>query len=158
MVSVMANLCGNHYQLHMSMVEASSQRVMFDKVFAAPKCLRLSRMSHHSHQLLRRMLEVVPGPKLEDLSDTWGEELLSLEKENSSDFEMQSASGKTLNNTQAVDENDFTHAKMMEFEPFLEVSGERNLVSINLTHGDYPCHCFAQTVSGELERLFDMGY
>ena len=87
----MANLCGNHYQLHMSMVEASSQRVMIEKVFAALKCVRLARMSHHSHQMLRRMLGAVPGPRVEDLSDTWGEELLSLEKENSSDFEMQSA-------------------------------------------------------------------
>ena len=28
--SIMAKLCGSHYQLHMSMVEASSQRVMID--------------------------------------------------------------------------------------------------------------------------------
>ena len=34
----------------------------------------------------------------------------------------------------------------MEFESLLEVSEELNLGSINLTHGDYPCHCVAQTV------------
>ena len=66
--------------------------------------------------------------------------------------------GKTLNNTQAVQENDFTHAKLMEFEPLLEASGERNLLGIDLKHGDYPCHCLAQTVSGEIELLFDLGY
>ena len=34
----------------------------------------------------------------------------------------------------------------MEFEPLLETSGEFNLRSINLTHGEYPCHCLAQTM------------
>ena len=36
--SVMANLCGSHYPLHMAMVEASSQRVVIDKAFSIPKC------------------------------------------------------------------------------------------------------------------------
>ena len=45
---------------------------------------------------------------MEDLSDIWGEELLSLERENTSDFERQNATGKTINCTQAVDENDVT--------------------------------------------------
>ena len=138
--SVIANLSGSYYPLHMLIVEASSQRVMFKKAFSVPMCVRLARMLHHSQQLLRRTLGAVPGSRVEDLSDTLGEELLSLEKENSSDSEKQSASGQTLNNAQAVDENDLIHAKMMEFEPLLEASGERNLWSINLTHGDYPCH------------------
>ena len=90
--------------------------------------------------------ESVARTRVEDLSDICGEELLSFEKENSSDFEKQSASGKTLNTAQAVDENDLRHAKMMEIEPLLEASVERNLRSINLTHGDYPCHCLAQMV------------
>ena len=46
--SVMANLCGSHYPLHMAMVEAPSQRVLIDKAFSIPKCVRLARMSHHS--------------------------------------------------------------------------------------------------------------
>ena len=54
--------------------------------------------------------------------------------------------GKETNNAQSVDENDVTHSKMTEFEPLLEASVERNLRSINLTHGEYPCHCLAQTV------------
>ena len=45
-----------------------------------------------------------------------------------------------------MDENDLTHAKMMEFEPLFEASGECNLRSINLTHGECPCHCLVQTV------------
>ena len=59
---------------------------------------------------------------------------------------MQNSIGKATNNTQAVDENDMTHAKMVDFGPLLEASGDRNLRGINLTHGEYPCHCLAQTV------------
>ena len=49
--SVMANLCGSHYPLHMAMVEVSSQRILVDKAFSVPKCVQLARMSHHSHRL-----------------------------------------------------------------------------------------------------------
>ena len=57
--SVIANLCGSHFPLYMAMVEASSQRVLIDQAFSVPKCMRLARMSHHSHQLLRKMLGAV---------------------------------------------------------------------------------------------------
>ena len=121
--SAMANLCGRHYSMHMPMVEASSQRVIIDKAFSVPKCVRLRRMSHHSHRLLQMMPKVVPGNRVEDLSEIWGEELLNLEKENTSDFERQNAIGKATNNTQAVDVIDVTHAKMWEFEHLLQASG-----------------------------------
>ena len=49
--SVIANLCGSHYPLHMAMVEVSSQRILIDKAFSVPKGVRLARMSHHSHRL-----------------------------------------------------------------------------------------------------------
>ena len=49
--SEMANLCGSHFPLHMAMVVVSSQRVIIDKAFSVPKCVRLSRMSQHSHSL-----------------------------------------------------------------------------------------------------------
>ena len=78
--SVVANLCGSHYPLHMVMMEASSQRVLIDQSFSVPKCVRLARMSHHSHRLLRKILGAVPGDRREDLSEIWGEELWSLEK------------------------------------------------------------------------------
>ena len=130
----MANLRGSHYPLHMAMVEASTQWVLIDKAFSTPKCVRLARMPHHSHRLLQKMLGAVPGDRREDLSEIWEEDLLSLEKENASDLGRQSTIGKTTSNAQAVDEDDVRHAKLMEFEPLLETSGERNLRSINLTH------------------------
>ena len=49
--SMMVNLCGSHYPLHMAMVEASNQRKLVDKAFSVPKCVRLARVSHHSHKL-----------------------------------------------------------------------------------------------------------
>ena len=66
--------------------------------------------------------------------------------ENTSDFERQNAIGKAMSSVPAPEENDMTHEKMMELEPLLEASGERNLRSIEITHGECPCHCLAQTV------------
>ena len=142
----MANLCGSHYPLHMAMVEASSQRVLIDKAFSVPKCVRLARRSHHSHKLLRKLLGSVPGDRREDLNEIWGKELWSLEKENTSGFERQNTIAKAMKCAPAMEENDVTHEKMMKFETLLEASGESNLWSINLTRGECPCHCLAQTV------------
>ena len=35
--SVIANLCGSHYPLHMAMGEASTQRVLIDQAFLMPR-------------------------------------------------------------------------------------------------------------------------
>ena len=144
--SVMANLCGSHYPLHMAMVEVSSQRVLLDKAFSVPKCVRLARMSHHSHRLLRKIRGTVPREQRDDLSEIWGEERLGLEGENTSDLERQNMIGKPLNSAPNLEENDAMHEKMIELEPLLEASGERNLRSIDITHGECLCHCLAQTV------------
>ena len=61
--SVMANLCGSHYPLHLATVEVSSQRILIDTAFSVPKCVRLARMSHHSHRLLRKILGLYQGNK-----------------------------------------------------------------------------------------------
>ena len=82
----------------------------------------------------------------DDLSEIWGEELLSLEAEKTSDFERQNTIRKPMNSVPAQEENNTTHEKMMELEPLLEASGERNLRSIDIIHGECPCHCLAQTV------------
>ena len=91
--SVMANLCGNHYTLHMAMVEVSSQRVLIDKAFSVPKCVRQARMSH---KLLRKIRGTVPKEQRDDLSEIWGEELLGLESENTSDHERQNVIEKPM--------------------------------------------------------------
>ena len=144
--SVMANVSGSHYPLHMAMVEVLSQRILVDKAFSVPKCVRLARMSHHSHRLLRKILRTVPRAQRDDLSEIWGEELLSLGDENRSDFERHNAIGRPMGSVPAPEEDDVMHEKVMELEPLLEASGECNLRSIEITHGECPCHCLAQTV------------
>ena len=67
--SVMANACGSHYPLHIAMVEVSSQRILVDKAFSVPKCVRLARMSHQSHRVLRKILGSVPRAQGDDLSE-----------------------------------------------------------------------------------------
>ena len=69
--SVMANLCGSHYPLHMVMVEVSNQRILIDKAFSVPKCVRLARMSNHSHKLLSKILVMMPREQRDDLSEIW---------------------------------------------------------------------------------------
>ena len=103
-----------------TLVEASRKRVMIDMAFSEPKCVRLARVPQ---DLLMKMWGAVPGPRVEGLSDFWGEEILSLEKKNSSDFEKESTGGKVLNNAPAAEENDSIHSKMMEYETLLEASG-----------------------------------
>ena len=44
-----------------------------------------------------------------------------------SDFERQIAIGKPMSSVPAPEEKDMMHEKMMELEPLLEASGERNL-------------------------------
>ena len=44
-----------------------------------------------------------------------------------------------------IDEKNETHQTMIEIEPQLVASGYRNWRNILLTHGEYPCHCLAQT-------------
>ena len=144
--SVMANQRGSHYPLHMAMVEVSSQSVLIDKAFSLPKSERMASMSHHSHRLLRKVRGTVPREQRDDLSEIWGEELLGLESENESDHERQKVIGKPMDGAPNMEESDAIHEKMMEFEPLPEISGERNLRSIDITHGECPCHCLAQTV------------
>ena len=98
----------------MVVAEVSSQRILVDKAFSVPKCVRLARMSHHSHKLLKQILGTVPREQRDELSEIWGEELLSLEGENASDFERPNTTGKPMNSVPAQEENDTTHEKMME--------------------------------------------
>ena len=45
-----------------------------------------------------------------------------------------------------IDEKDETHQMMMEIEPLLIASGYRIGKNILLTHGEYSCHCLAQSI------------
>ena len=66
-----------------------------------------------------------------------------------------------------IDEKEETHQTMMEIEPLLIASGYRTWRKILLTHGEYPCHCLAQTfcypkranlvLVWDAEELFSVG-
>ena len=71
---------------------------------------------------------------------------MSLENENISDHERQIVIGKPVGGAPSIKESDTVHENMMELEPFLEASEERNLKSIEITLGECPCHCLAQAV------------
>ena len=45
------------------------------------------------------------------MSDIWGKELLSIQSENTSDFERQNTIGKAMNRAPAMEENEVTHEK-----------------------------------------------
>ena len=49
-----------------------SEDVNRQDFFGAEKCVRLARMSHHSHKLLQKILGAVAGDRKEDLSEIWG--------------------------------------------------------------------------------------
>ena len=131
--SVMANLCGSHYPLHMAMVEVSSQRILVDKAFSVPKCVRLARMSHHSNRLLKKILGTVPREQRDDLSEIWGEELLSSEGENTSDFERQNITGKSMNRVGRVSrDNTKTRESILEEDLAKNVSlSQHNSFCVN---------------------------
>ena len=56
---------------------------------------------------------------------------------------MQRRVGKPIGSVPAPEEDDVMHEKMMELGPLLEASGQRNLRSTEITHGECPCHCLA---------------
>ena len=77
---------------------------------------------------MKKIWGAVPTTMVDDLSEFSGVELLSYERESTSNFERQS-SGKVLKDALAVVKT--VHTKMMKFEPLLEASGEWNIKSIN---------------------------
>ena len=88
----------------------------------------------------------MPRELRDDLSEIWGEELLSLENENTSNHEKQNVIVKPVGGAPNMEENDTIPEKVMELEPLLAASGERNLRSNEITHGECPRHCLARTV------------
>ena len=88
----------------------------------------------------------MPREQRDDFSEIWGEELLSLESENTNDHERQNVIGKPVGGAPNMEKNDTIHENMMELEPLLEASEERNRRSIDITHGECPCQCLLQTV------------
>ena len=85
---------------------------------------------------------------------------MSLSEGNVSEFQKKKSSGVLPSEFPTIDENDDVHRIMTEVEPLLGVSGYRTRRNILMTHGEYPCHCLAQTLSypkrGNLVLVWDV--
>ena len=75
-----------------------------------------------------------------------GEEFIRLNEGNVSEFQKQKASGALPTEFSTIEKKDEVHRKMMEVEPLLGASGYWTRRNILMTHGEYPCHCLAQTL------------
>ena len=141
-----APYCNSKYPTHMVVMDARTQQVLVDQLFSVPKCVRLARMSERSYDLLAKIFRAVPKRSEGELQDVVGEEFMRLNEGNVSEFEKQKASGALPTEFPTIEEKDDLHRILMEVEPLLGASGYRTRRNIVRTHGEYPCHCLAQTL------------
>ena len=155
-----APYCSSRYPTHMVVMDARTQQVLIDQLFSVPKCVRLARMSERSYDLLAKIFRAVPKRSEGELQDVVGEEFLRLNEGNVSEFQKQKASGALPTEFPTIEEKDDLHRILMEVEPLLGASGYRTRRNIVRTHGEYPCHCLAQTLwypkRGNLMLVWDV--
>ena len=131
--------------MHFVAVGVKSTRTIVDQAFSVPKCVRLTRMSEKSYELLCKMFSAFPERTKEEMESILGRNFMGYVSGNFNDFERQKQRGSTVTDYNTVDENDEVYQVMMEVKPLLEASGKRNWRSIMLTHDEFPCHCLLQT-------------
>ena len=106
--------------------------------------MRLTGISRHSHILLKKVWGAAPTTEVDALCEISAAEHFSYEKENMSDIEKQSSSGKEPNDAPMWAKRTRFMQKKMEFEPLFEASSERKIRSIKLTFSFYLYYCTAQ--------------
>ena len=152
--------CNSSYPTHMVLMDARTQQLLIDQLFSVPKCVRLARMSERSIDLLAKIFRAFPKRSEGELQDVVGEEFMRLNEGNVSEFQNQKASGALPTEFPFIEEKDDLHRIMMEVEPLLGASGYRTRRKILRTHGEYPCHCLAQTLwypkRGNLMLVWDV--
>ena len=159
-VSSSAPYCNIRYPTHMVVMDARTQQVLVDQLFSMPKCVRLARMSEKSYDFLAKIIRAVPKRSEGELQDLVSEEFTRLNEGNVSEFQKQKSSGALPTEFPTIEEKDEVHRIMMEVEPLLGASGYRTRRNILMTHGEYPCHCLAQTLwypkRGNLVLVWDV--
>ena len=65
--STLAPMCKSRYPVHFVAVDVKSTRTIMDQAFSVPKCVRLTRMSEKSYELLCKMFSVVSERTKEEL-------------------------------------------------------------------------------------------
>ena len=117
-------------------------------------------MSEGSYDFLGKIIRAVPKRSEGELQDVVGEDFMRLKKGNASEFQKQKASGALPTEFPAIEDKDDVHRTMMEVDPLLGASGYRTRKNILMTHGEYPCHCLAQTLwypkRGNLVLVWDV--
>ena len=133
---------------------------MTSSIESLERLVRMARMSERSYDLLAKIFRAVPKRSEGELQDVVGEEFLSLNEGNVSEFQKQKASGALPTEFPTIEEKDDLHRILMEVEPLLGASGYRTRRNIVRTHGEYPCHCLAQTLwypkRGNLMLVWDV--
>ena len=107
--SALGPMCKSRYPLHFVAVDVKSTRTIVDQAFSVPKCVRLSRMSEKSYELLCKMFSAVPERTKEELDSILGKKFMGYASGNFSDFERQKQKGSTVTDYNALDENDEVH-------------------------------------------------
>ena len=148
--------CNGKHPTHMVVMDARTQQVLVDQLFSEPKSVSLARMSEKSYDLLTKIIRAVPKRSEGELQDAVGENFMSLSEGNVSEFQKKKASGALPNEFPTKD----VHRIMTEVEPLLGASGYRTRRKILMTHGEYPCHCLAETLwyrkRGNLMLMWDV--
>ena len=95
-----------------------------------------------------------------ELQDIVDEDFMRLSVGNVSEFQRKKASGVLPTEFPTIDEKDDVHRIITEVEPLLGASGYQTRRNILMTHGEYPCHCLAQTLwcpkRGNLVLVWDV--
>ena len=95
--STLAPMCKSRYPVHFVAVDVKSTRTIVDQAFSVPKCVRLTRMSEKSYELLCYMFSAVPERTKEELESILGKNswdmlvgtLVTLKDRNREDKEQQ---------------------------------------------------------------------
>ena len=150
----------SRYPTHMVVMDARTQQVLFDQLIYLPKCVRLTRISEKSYDLLTKIIRTVPKRSEDELQHVVGEEFMRLNERNVSVFQKQEASGALPNEFPTIKKKNEMHKIMMKIEPLLRASGYWTRRNILMTHEKYPYHYLAQTLwypkCGNLVLVWDV--
>ena len=107
--STSAIISKTNYPMYLFAVDVKITRMIVDKAFSVPKCVRLAKMSEKSYGLLCKMFSAVPERTKEELETILGKKFMGYASGNFTDFERQRQKGSTQTDYNTVDENDEVH-------------------------------------------------
>ena len=117
--------CNSKYPTHLVVVDARTQHRLIAQLFSALKCVRLSRMSEKSRELLAKILRAVSQRSRDKIEEIVGGDFVNWGEGNISEFQRKKAKGMMSSNFPTIDQKDEMHQTMIEIEPLLIASGYR---------------------------------